>query len=949
MPATTARRTAARRSGGRSMGPAIRSASASTATVPPFATNVSDRSADEHDQARRDERGKRGGTRRQRAENGRDDGAHVAAEQILEVRVEHERHEEGAADNRHREHQLQHRFGRELDNHEGPVGRRDERSALQRRLQAWCGGDQHLDSSRSRLRVFCGSEVTLPRLAPVHTRGRRPIGIVRLAAAGTAILALWLAAGVAIEVARFGRTDAAAMQRAQREVRESILTIARDTQSVARATADASVMPQPDRDDQPAIRALFDTATRDRALARHPDAVAITIYDARGTVVAWTGRASDLPTDRIRGPASLFVTRSPLGLRLVDVYPIGTAPDGTRVGSVAVEHAVTGAVPGSTIAGAEEPAMHTSVGRVTVRPPGTAATPPARSLSFTVAAADGTPILDATVSARDVAAARTRWRRIVAMVALATGALVVLLMAGPLLDCRAVARRPGTEARVSVSIGLLILTGTALFWVGRSVAAAPEWRSPMALLLGGAAAAALVAAAASGVVRLRIGLRHRRRAVEAHAFRFVLSQLAAGVVVVAALGAIEQVLARAVDAPGIDLRHFSLQPWGGPRLASIAGLLLAHAAALWACALACTVALAMWRLPRHVSRWHVAAVLAWVAPVAVAAALASARGWLLPGAAVLPAAAVVAVAALLSPRLTVWYRHTTVVSRILALFMAFLLPALLIYPSVTFFVDQSMRRLIATQYAVDTVEHPARLLARLNEALAQIDRQQLPANLSGAPTAAPSTDPAFTIWNHTVLASARLTSDVELFDRDGDLVSRFALNFPEYTGAASASAGHPRMPLGRIQRSAAVRRRGAPHAARAAEHLRTRRHRGRRDHRARRLRLRDAAVHHVAVAVLRSAARTGGRRPRRCRTCGRRRRRRLRLEPPAHLRVRTFGVAARRGDVRSHLPIAPAVLDAPREATTPTTTSTSRTIARASTRSAIRSPASSSTSSALPN
>jgi signal transduction histidine kinase len=631
--------------------------------------------------------------------------------------------------------------------------------------------------------------VTLPGSPPPLTRRKRPIGVVRLAAAGAAIVALWLAAAAVMELTRFGRTDAAAMQRAEAEVRESVLAIAAETQTVARATADAAAMPRADREDQQAIRALFDTATRGRTLAEHPDAVAITIYDARGTVVAWTGRASDLPLDRIRGPVALFVTRSPLGLRLVCVQPIGAAADETRIGSVAAEHAIGAAVPGNTIAGAAEPAIYTSAGRVLIRPPGTAAPASPDSRSFTVAAADGTPLIDATLSTADVASARHAWRRIVAMVGLATSALIVLLMAGPLLDRRAVARQPGAELRLTVAVVLLTLAAAVLFWIGRSVAASPEWRTPMALLLGGAAGAACVAAAVSNVVRLRVGARQRRRAVEAHALQFVLSQLAAGAAVTAGLVAIELVLGRAEDASSVNLRHFALQPWGGPRLASIAGLLLAHAAVLWACALACALALAFWRLPRRASRWQVVAVLSWVAPVAIAASIAPARGWRLPGAAVVPAAVVIAVAALMSLRLTVWYRHTTVVSRILALFMAFLLPALLIYPSVTFFVDRSMRRLIATQYAVETVDHPGRLLARLNEALAEIDRQQLPQNLNGTRTTAPSTDPAFSIWNHTVLATARLTSDVELFDRDGDLVSRFALNFPEYTGAASRPQG----------------------------------------------------------------------------------------------------------------------------------------------------------------
>ena len=42
---------------------------------------------------------------------------------------------------------------------------------------------------------------------------------------------------------------------------------------------------------------------------------------------------------------------------------------------------------------------------------------------------------------------------------------------------------------------------------------------------------------------------------------------------------------------------------------------------------------------------------------------------------------------------------------------------------------------------------------------------------------------AFFVWSQTALAASRLTSAVELYDRTGLLVSRFALNLPEYTGS----------------------------------------------------------------------------------------------------------------------------------------------------------------------
>ena len=119
-----------------------------------------------------------------------------------------------------------------------------------------------------------------------------------------------------------------------------------------------------------------------------------------------------------------------------------------------------------------------------------------------------------------------------------------------------------------------------------------------------------------------------------------------------------------------------------------------------------------------------------------------------------------------------------------ALFLALLLPALLLYPSLVHFVDGAKRRLVETQYAVETRSHPAELLAHLNEALRQVDRvpglPDLVESLSGS---APSTEAAFSLWSATDLEQFRLTSAVELYGSDGALVSRFALNLPDTEAA----------------------------------------------------------------------------------------------------------------------------------------------------------------------
>jgi signal transduction histidine kinase len=158
-----------------------------------------------------------------------------------------------------------------------------------------------------------------------------------------------------------------------------------------------------------------------------------------------------------------------------------------------------------------------------------------------------------------------------------------------------------------------------------------------------------------------------------------------------------------------------------------------------------------------------------------------------PVSAVLLAAGACAAAALVAPRLVAWYRRATVVSRILALFMAFLVPALLVYPSVDFFAERSMRRLVETRYAVEAMNHPQALQDRLREAMAEIDALPNVPELvrraaRDAATGNRSNDTAFRIWSQTVLARARLTSDLEIYDGGGTLVSRFALNLPEYAG-----------------------------------------------------------------------------------------------------------------------------------------------------------------------
>src|SRR4029079_6994448 len=182
--------------------------------------------------------------------------------------------------------------------------------------------------------------------------------------------------------------------------------------------------------------------------------------------------------------------------------------------------------------------------------------------------------------------------------------------------------------------------------------------------------------------------------------------------------------------------HFSLHPWSAARIATLTGVLLAHAAVLWTAALAGAAGLAALPAPRRFSGRHAEAALTWLAPLALLAWLSASR-WAVPISAVVLGACACAAAALVAPRLVVWYRRATGASRILALFMAFLLPALLVYPSVHFFSERSMRRLVETRYAVDAMRHPQTPDGRRRQALAEIDAiHDLPALVLGAARAA---------------------------------------------------------------------------------------------------------------------------------------------------------------------------------------------------------------------
>ena len=125
------------------------------------------------------------------------------------------------------------------------------------------------------------------------------------------------------EIAVLGSDESAARARVQANVRASFDAMARELRLMALGLADPQTVAAAADGDPLASRRLF--AAADAALAQAQGAdYALTAYAIDGRPLAWDGRPSELPLDRVEGEEAWFFTRSALGLRLVYVAPVAT-------------------------------------------------------------------------------------------------------------------------------------------------------------------------------------------------------------------------------------------------------------------------------------------------------------------------------------------------------------------------------------------------------------------------------------------------------------------------------------------------------------------------------------------------------------------------------------------------------------------------------------------------
>jgi signal transduction histidine kinase len=606
----------------------------------------------------------------------------------------------------------------------------------------------------------------------------------RVLAAGVIASAIVLATGFAAELWRFGFSDAATAARIEARTQNDFAAMTRVLSEVATQVAGSQVAPAGlDRGDD-GLRSLFDLVRDVRGAAAGDRDVAITIYDARGIAVAWAGRPSDVPKGRVTSAADFFVTRSPLGLRLVYIKPVLAAPN-RRVGAVAAENILSPTPIASGVTPAEF-TLPNPIAPVLLRMRYEGAGDSVRPGAFLLRAPDGDAVAEASIVLADIHQARRLWRRMVIGQGLAAVALTCLLLIGPLLDRRAATRSPRIFVMSTAAASLLLATAAGVLWISSALITGSRPAMPGTLLLTGAAAAGLAALWVVGAARLRLLFRGARVAAATSVVAFTAVQVAAGVLAAILAVVAERLFSSIVESSAIDLRHFSLHPWNSTRMALSGGLLALHLATVWTIAIVLAAAPARWRVPWRSWSTRVWLLACWILPAAVTVLVIAMRDTRVPALGATVSIVGCAIAALSGRRLVTWYRHATAVARILSLFVAFLVPSLLLYPSINALAERATRQLVTTRYAVQAQNHLQRLQEIALLTRTEIDRDPgLPGLVSeAADQVGPNTasSGAFAVWQKTALNRERLTSAIELYDRSGTLVSRFGLNFPEYSG-----------------------------------------------------------------------------------------------------------------------------------------------------------------------
>ncbi|HYE86146.1 MAG TPA: hypothetical protein VEA16_07310, partial [Vicinamibacterales bacterium] len=624
---------------------------------------------------------------------------------------------------------------------------------------------------------------------------------LRIALGGVVAAAAIAVAGLVVERTTLGGDLEASRARLRAEVEGEFTALAdRLDRAVGSVALDSDTMGRAERGETAATRQLFDQV----AAAVAATGVSVTIYGAAHQPVAWLGRSEDVDDEaRLTGPPSLFLAQNSQGLQLVRVQPVFDSSNADRHVGTVVAEAQLADTNTDSLSGAEF-SLDTSIVPVAMRRQFEGTTD-AGPDTFVIRAANHEALAAVIVSDQDLTAARRRIRDRLYAAELGLAALLALLMAGPLLDWRRLTRSVRTATLVTLGIVLLVLAARAILWIAVRKAGLAEFSllpsapwspslellfaSPLDFLLSALVIAGLVVLAVSSFVQWRAARRPGIGVVAVDstslAGLFYVVQLAAGVTVTALVMAYEWLLRAHVSQAPVDIVRFALDRIDPIRLPVIVGLIVLNAAVVALAVLLFRLAWSPWIFPdgRPVS-WRWRALGLWLLPSAiffgVMAADDRAPQW--------PSLLVVIAAALgawLTQRYAALNRHGSQALKLLLSFLAVALPSLILYPSLVDASERARRQLIESRYAPEVTNQRQDLHTKLQKALVEINRIVALDDLVRAsdppPAGPPPTDAAFMVWSQTSLATERLTSSVELHNAAGEMVSRFAMNLPDFT------------------------------------------------------------------------------------------------------------------------------------------------------------------------
>jgi hypothetical protein len=145
--------------------------------------------------------------------------------------------------------------------------------------------------------------------------------LIRLALAGLACALLVLALGALLRRTLLGADEGAARARVESEIRSAFTSMALELRSMAQQAGDPKDIPLASAGDTSAASRLFTSAAEAVSAGGIPD-LAVTLYGAGDQPLAWAGRPTQLPADRLQAAETWFLTPGELDRRLVYVRSV---------------------------------------------------------------------------------------------------------------------------------------------------------------------------------------------------------------------------------------------------------------------------------------------------------------------------------------------------------------------------------------------------------------------------------------------------------------------------------------------------------------------------------------------------------------------------------------------------------------------------------------------------